>query len=333
MLVPAGVYLLLRGGTPDARGWSVPMATDIAFVVGCMAILGSRIPAGLRVMLLSLAIADDIGAILVISIAYTSDVSLVALAAGLAGIAAIVALTAAGVRSRGVYAVVGLLVWIAFLGSGVHPTIAGIILGLLTPARPYLSRGAFAPFLSRWSDSTPRPAELRTMLGAARETVSPLEYIEHALHPWVAFVVMPIFALANAGVTLDAAAVRDPVALAVGAGLVIGKPLGIVVASWFAVRSGLARLPDGVGWPMVAGGGALAGIGFTMALFIADLALVGPAIEAAKVGVLAGSTLAGILGILVLVLVTRHAGTCGTGSASRTPCVYTPARPSERPAD
>jgi NhaA family Na+:H+ antiporter len=157
------------------------------------------------------------------------------------------------------------------------------------------------------------------MLGAARETVSPLEYIEHALHPWVAFVVMPIFALANAGVTLDAAAVRDPVALAVGAGLVIGKPLGIVVASWFAVRSGLARLPDGVGWPMVAGGGALAGIGFTMALFIADLALVGPAIEAAKVG--------------VLVLVTRHAGTCGTGSASRTPCVYTPARPSERPAD
>jgi NhaA family Na+:H+ antiporter len=306
MVVPAGVYLALTAGTPGARGWGVPMATDIAFVVGCMALLGRRIPPGLRVMLLSLAIADDVGAILVIAIGYASNLDLAALALGVAGIGAVIGLRRLGVRALTVYVAVGLAVWVAFLRSGVHATIAGVILGLCTPARPYLDDAGFVPFAERWlrrrraAEPDARVAHVRTLRAAARETVSPLELLERTLHPWVAFVVMPVFALANAGVVLDAGALADPIALAVGAGLVVGKPLGIVALSWVAVRSGFARLPDGVGWSRLAGAGALAGIGFTMSLFIAELALAAGALAAAKVGILAGSAVAAAVGMGVL---------------------------------
>ena len=281
MAVPAGVYLALRAGTPDARGWGVPMATDIAFVVGCMAILGRRVPPRLRIMVLAIAIADDIGAILVIAIAYASAIDYVALGLGGVGIALVGGLRRLGVRSLIAYALVGFGVWIAFLGSGVHATIAGVILGLLTPAHPHVGTSALAPLVERMTrrlrgDASvqERVSGVKSLREAARETVSPLEFLERSLHPWVAFVVMPVFALANAGVAIDRHALGHPVAVAVAIALVVGKPIGIVAFSWLAVAMRVARLPDGVGWGALVGAGALAGIGFTMALFVADLALV-----------------------------------------------------------
>jgi NhaA family Na+:H+ antiporter len=308
MVAPAAVYLALRAGTPEARGWGIAMATDIAFVVGCMALLGSRIAPGLRVMLLSLAIVDDIGAILVIALGYATHLDLAALGLGLAGIAGVSGLRRLGVRSLGVYTLVGLAVWVAFLRSGVHATIAGVLLGLATPAHPYLETPRFAPFVERAFALVRRGqwpqggvSSVRRLRAAARETVSPLEYLEQLLHPWVAFVVMPVFALANAGVPIEMRSFGDPVAIAVAAGLVIGKPLGVVLASWLAVRIGMARLPDGVGWRAIVGAGALAGIGFTMALFVAELALTDAPLQTAKVGILVGSAVAAVIGTALLV--------------------------------
>jgi NhaA family Na+:H+ antiporter len=309
MVVPAGIYLALQAGEPAARGWGIPMATDIAFVVGCMAVLGSRVPHGLRVMLLSLAIADDIGAILVIAIGYTESLNLTALTLGLLGLVAVFLLSRAGVRSLLAYVIVGAFVWFAFHESGVHATIAGVALGLLTPTSAYVSEGLFAEVLNRvseifhggdWASEEDRGAKVLRFRQVARETVPPVEYLETVLHPWVGFFVMPIFALANAGVPFELADLADPVAHAVAAGLIIGKPLGIVLLSFIAVRAGLARLPEGVGWAVLAGGGFLAGIGFTMALFIAGLALEGEILNGAKVGVLGASVVTAIVGMSML---------------------------------
>ena len=309
MVAPALVYLLLQGDGPAARGWGIPMATDIAFVVGCLAILGPRVPRGLRVMLLSLAIADDVGAILVIAIGYTADVHLLPLAGAAAGVALILLLTRAGVRSLLVFASIGAAVWLGFHESGVHATIAGVILGLITPARPLVGRRLLAGFLEAtgaylqgddWKDSRRRYQLTVSLRRAARETISPLERIETALHPWVSFGIMPLFAFANAGVTLQPGGFTDPVALAVIAGLGLGKPVGIVIFSAAAVMTGLARLPEGVGWRMLCAGGVLAGIGFTMSLFIAGLALEGAALEAAKIGILTGSFGCAVGGMVLL---------------------------------
>ena len=309
MVVPAAIYLALRAGTPSQRGWGIPMATDIAFVVGCMAVLGSRVPHGLRIMILTLAIVDDIGSILVIAFGYSTGIHPGPLLVGAGGLVLVVLLARLGVRSFGIYTLVGLLIWFAFQESGVHATIAGVLLGMLTPARPHLSESAFAAFLQRvgevvrgggWTHGRDRPASVRALRQITRETVSPLEYLESVLHPWVGFGIMPVFALANAGVPLHLASVSDPTALAIAAGLVIGKPVGIVLCSWIAVRGRLARLPDGVDWRAIAGGGVLAGIGFTMALFIAGLALDGATLAAAKVGILGASALAATIGLATL---------------------------------
>jgi NhaA family Na+:H+ antiporter len=308
MIVPAAVFLALQAGGPAARGWGIPMATDIAFVVGCLAVLGSRVPQGLRVLLLSLAIADDIGAILVIAVGYTSDVSLFALALGVVTIAVVELLARLGVRSFLIYGVLGFLIWLEFHESGIHATIAGVILGLMTPARAYLSETSLGQALERvqdlltgdWESEADRGERVRSLQWAARETISPVEYLESLLHPWVAFAVMPLFALANAGVAFELADFADPIALAITLGLVVGKPLGILLFGWLAVRAGLAALPEGVGWGVLTGAGFLAGIGFTMSLFIADLALAGAALNAAKVGILGGSVLAAALGLTLL---------------------------------
>ena len=309
MVVPAAIYLSLQWGEPSARGWGIPMATDIAFVVGCMAILGSRLPNGLRVMVLSLAIADDIGAILVIAIGYTESLDLTALVLAFVGIAVIFVLSRLGVRSLLAYTVVAVLVWLGFHESGVHATIAGVILGLMTPTREYVGPGFFSEALEKagevfrggaWADESHRALKVARFQKLARETISPVEYLEGVLHPWVSFLILPLFALANAGVLIQMSDFADPIAQAVAAGLVIGKPLGIVVFSFLAVRIGVAGLPTGVGWGVLAGGGFLAGIGFTMALFIAGLALEGDSLDAAKIGVLGASALAGIIGMSLL---------------------------------
>ena len=308
MVVPAGVYLALQLGQPGESGWGIPMATDIAFVVGCMAVLGPRVPRSFRVLILSLAIADDIGAILVIAIGYTASIDITALIIGFALIGVMIVLQQLGARPILLYVLVGAGIWFEFHESGVHATLAGVLLGLLTPAETYLDRSLFARMLRRaesvvsgkWETLSDRAGKLRRLQRATRETISPLEYLENLLHPWVAFVIMPLFALANAGVPLTPSDFADPVAIAVAAGLIAGKPLGILLFSWIAVRAGLAVLPEGITWGILFGGGLLAGIGFTMALFIAGLALEGPTLDAAKVGILGASALAAALGLGIL---------------------------------
>lgn len=276
MLAPAAIYASFHPSGPAAPGWGVPMATDIAFAVAALTVFGARVPPGLKVFLLALAIVDDLGAVAVIALFYSHGLSLPALGAATAGLALVLGMQRAGVRAALPYALVGAAVWLATLESGIHATVAGVLLGFLTPASP-------------WQPGAP----------------SPLEKLTEALHPWVAFVVMPVFALANAGVVLEAGSFADPlasrVALAVGLGLLVGKPLGITLLSWLAVRSGVAALPGGVAWLGVLGAGCLGGIGFTMALFITALAFQDPALAAAsKLGVMLASVLASAAGLLVL---------------------------------
>jgi NhaA family Na+:H+ antiporter len=310
MVAPAGIYLTLQWGQPGQHGWGIPMATDIAFVVGCMALLGPRVPHGLRVMLLSLAIADDIGSILVIAIGYTETLHFDALIIGLGFLAFAVAFNWLGVRNIGVYACLGILVWLAFLKSGVHATIAGVILGLLTPARNYLGQNALIWFLERarqilegdWEKEVQKADTIRQFQWAARETISPVEYLEQTLHPWVAFGIMPIFALANAGVPFHLSELAAPVSIALILGLFLGKPLGILLFSWLAVRFHIAALPNHVGWRALTGAGFLAGIGFTMALFIAGLALTDSLLATAKIGILTGSAISALVGMVLMQL-------------------------------
>ena len=309
MVAPAVIYLGLQHGQQGARGWGIPMATDIAFVVGCMALLGSRVPHGLRIMLLTLAIADDIGAILVIAVGYTEHLNVGYLIAGFAGILGVLFLARVGVRSIGVYVVAGVIIWFTFHESGVHATLAGVILGLMTPAHSYISTNVFGRILEQareivlgeeFEKIDNRADGIRRFRHMARETISPLEFLETSLHPWVSFLIMPMFALANTGVIIELSQLTAPISLAVGLALVVGKPLGIIGCSFVCVKSGLARLPDGTTWPMIVGGGCLAGIGFTMSLFIADLALAVPALDNAKIGLLCGSVLSAVVGFLIL---------------------------------
>jgi len=313
IVAPVAVYLSLQYGETGQRGWAVPMATDIAFVVGCMSLLGKRIPHGLSILMLSLAIVDDLMAVLVIAIFYTESISGVWLAGALVGLAAIVLMTRLGIRSVGMYILAGFWVWLCTLQSGVHPTIAGVIVGLLTPVHPWLGGDRFLGFLRHTDDtlrkeetSIERARELVADLSfASREAVSPLFRIETALHPWVAFVIMPLFALANAGVLIRLDGIGEPVAVAVAAGLLLGKPIGIFGASWLTVKLGWATRPEGVTWPILGGAAFLGGIGFTMALFIASLGLSGGLLVSAKIGIIFGSFLSAVLGMLILSAVAK----------------------------
>jgi Na+:H+ antiporter, NhaA family len=305
--------MALRWGHPDFRGWGVPMATDIAFVVGVMALLGKRVPFGLKIMLLSLAIADDIGAVLVIAVFYSGGLDFWMLGLSFAGLAATLMLRDLGVRSHFVYVIVGVVVWIAMHKSGVHPTVAGVLLGLLTPSDVWVGRDSLrlaltdvAARLGEETEHEVNTSELELLAFAARESVSPLERLEHALHPWVSFVIMPLFALANAGVHLEPQQLGEPVALAIALGLFLGKPIGVVFFSWLAVRAKVAQLPTGVNWGMLAGGGCLAGIGFTMSLFVANLAFESEAhLTDAKIGILSGSVCSAVIGAIVLIAMGR----------------------------
>lgn len=309
MIAPALLYLLFLGDAPGTRGWGIPMATDIAFVVGVLALFGKRVPLGLTIMLLTLAIADDIGAVLVIAIAYTDHISLEAFGLGVSGFVVCLMFNRLGVRRVGVYVVVGAFIWVCFLKSGIHPTVAGVLLGLLTPARAFVGdqslRDVLAGSLQNLTQ-TPHEEDRKAMVEhlstVAKESVSPLERLEHALHPWVGFVIMPLFALANAGVTIEPSSAATPVSLAVVLGLFLGKPLGIVLFSYIAVRVGLGRLPTGVNWRLMLGAGFLGGIGFTMSLFVAGLALPSELLEAGKLGTLMGSLASVLVGATILIV-------------------------------
>lgn len=312
MIVPAVLYAAIAG-TEAPRGWGVPMATDIAFALGVLALLGPRVPPALRVLLLALAVIDDLGAIGVIALFYSGPIDGRGLAVVAAGMILLVTLQRVGVRRKLVYVVPGVVIWAGVYASGIHPTIAGVLVGLMTPVRAWLGPEGLLREAPRLLEelgrrgAEPRPdthalAEtLATVDHLRREALSPAESLIESLHPWVAFVIMPVFAFANAGVALRPSSLEHgetTIALGVGVGLVMGKLAGVLGASWVAIRTGVAVCPRGITTRHLVVLGAVAGIGFTMALFVAGLAFDDPEqLGAAKLGVLAGSVMAGLLAL------------------------------------
>jgi NhaA family Na+:H+ antiporter len=331
MLVPAGLYLLLAGERATRSGWGVPMATDIAFAVGILTLLGPRVPAALRVLLLALAVIDDLGAIVVIAVFYSSGIELVGLVVAALGIGGVLAMQRFGVRAKLLYIAPTVVAWAGIYAAGIHPTVAGVIVGMLTPVRAWLGADGFVAGVRQELDhvaevspgaiSTHELAKsLRQVDVARREAISPAESLIEMLHPWVAFGIMPVFALANAGVAVaggsfDAAA--SSVAIAVVIGLFVGKPVGIFLASWLTLRSGIGTLPAGMTLRHLVVLGVVAGVGFTMALFIAQLAFTdAKLLAAAKLGVLtasgAAAVVALVLGRLLLAPVAASSGAAST---------------------
>jgi NhaA family Na+:H+ antiporter len=318
MIVPASIYLAFNLGGDGEHGWGIPMATDIAFAVGVLSLLGDRVPLSLKIFLLALAIVDDLGAIVVIALFYTDDLSFAWLGAGVAMFAVIYMLGRLGVKDVVVYVVVGAGAWLAVHESGVHATVAGVALGLLTPIEPYVGKRALEESASELVDeyrqglregtrdgAERKNAALRDLEELSRESQSVLDRLEHALHPWTSLVIIPVFALANAGVELSGGAVRDagtsPVAAGVALGLMLGKPIGITLASLIAVQMGVAALPAGVRWVELIAVSLIAGIGFTVSLFVSALAFTDAGlIDEAKIGILAGSAAIGTVGFLTL---------------------------------
>ncbi len=297
MIVPALIYTALNLGGEGARGWGVPMATDIAFALGVLALLGRRIPLGLKVFLTALAIVDDMGAVLVIAVFYTAKLNLTALLIAAAVYLVLLLLGRLGVRNLAPYLGLGLFLWYFVYASGIHATVAGVLLAFAIPI--VADRRVPAIPETPLQDVEEREALLEEAESTLIHVQSPLHRLEHLLHPWVAYLILPVFAFMNAGVALAGTTV-GAVALGVFTGLVLGKPLGIFLFAYLAVRTGLAQLPHGVGWSAILGAGLVAGIGFTMALFIAGLAFTPALLDQAKVGVLAGSVVAASLGTFVL---------------------------------
>ena len=303
MVVPAALYLTLNGAGETSRGWGIPMATDIAFAVGIVALLGARVSPKIKLFLLTLAIVDDIGAIAVIAIFYTSDLSTNWLLLAVAGLAAVWLLQRLRVWAIPIYVALGIFIWYATLESGVHATIAGVALGLLTPARPLLNQRDAQQIVDALP-SNANVAEVRHASFLAQESVPLTERLENMLHPFTAFMIIPIFALANAGISLSSdkisAAASSSVTMGIVLGLVVGKPLGIALFAWVATRFGFP-LPDGVRWPQFIGMGFAAGIGFTVSIFVAGLAFESYAItDLAKIGILVASLVAAIAALLLL---------------------------------
>lgn len=304
MIVPAVIYLAFNAGGDGAQGWGIPMATDIAFALGVVALLGSRVPPAVKVLLLTLAIVDDIGAIVVIAVFYTDRVEFKFVIAAVAITAVVVLMH----RGRVVYppalAIAGLALWFVVYESGVHATIAGVIMGLLTPARPIQSELEAEELVSVLeNDDDIRADEVRATATLIRGAVSACDRLIDGLHPWTSYLIVPIFALANAGIVLSADSITSPSAVmgGVAVALVVGKFVGVTLFSWVAVRVGFGRLPEGARWGHVMGVGAVAGIGFTVSLFITGLAFDDIAIQAdAKIGILAASIVAALAGVAIL---------------------------------
>jgi NhaA family Na+:H+ antiporter len=280
MFVPAGVYMLVSGGGQYTSGWAIPAATDIAFAMGVLGLLGNRVPASLRLFLLTVAIVDDIGAVLVIALFYTPTIKMIWLVASVVVVGLLVGLNRARVSVFWPYILLSLVLWFCVLNTGVHATIAGVVAALTIPMK-------------------------------RRDGNSMLEKLEHGLAPWSAYLIVPVFGFANAGVSLQGLGVEallDPLPYAIAAGLVVGKQLGIFSAVWIAVKTGFAEKPDHAGWMEIYGVSILCGIGFTMSLFIGGLAFPGNQllIDEAKIGILSGSAISAIMGYIVLRMTTTH---------------------------
>jgi NhaA family Na+:H+ antiporter len=317
MVVPALIYLLLNQGGEGESGWGIPMATDIAFALGVLALLGRRVPLSLRIFLTALAIVDDLGAVSVIALFYTSEITFSYLALGGGFLVLMVLANRLGVIRPAVYGLLAICVWYAFVKSGVHATVAGVLAAMTVPASARINGSQFVDWgrglLDEFAgccaeqaqdvhDTTIRErALLQAMETAVHHAEAPLQRMEHGLERPVAYVIMPIFALANAGVQLGGGDIGDPVSLGIIAGLVLGKQLGVTIFTWLNVRAGLASLPSGVTWRHIYGVGWVSGIGFTMSLFISGLAFgSSPLLNTAKIGILAASLIAGIGGWLIL---------------------------------
>lgn len=323
VIVPALIYSTLNAGRPGAAGWGVPMATDIAFALGVMALLGTRVPMGLKVFLTALAIVDDIAAVLVIAAFYTAEISWSALVAAALCLGFLFVLNRLGARQPLTYTLGGILLWLAVLASGIHATIAGVALAMVIPSRTPLNERQFLLRSRRTLDhfeesgasnsnfmtNEEQQAALQALEEGCEKVQPPLHRMEHALHPLVTFFIMPVFAFANAGVVLTenlGGSFAHPVTLGVILGLLLGKPMGILLASWLAVRSGVASLPGDVSWRHIHAAGWLGGIGFTMSLFVAGLAFVDESLlTGSKLGIFAASLSAGIIGSVLLLRMPR----------------------------
>lgn len=318
VLCPALIYFAVAKGTPAVSGWAIPTATDIAFSLGVLVLLGSRIPVGLKVFLAALAIVDDIIAVLVIAVFYSSDLSYGALLSAAIWFAIALGLNVLGIRHAAIYAAVGVGLWVSVLASGIHATIAGVLLAIAIPARSRIDSHAFIDEVQNELQRFEQRIESRTHMVSDNEALEaihvlekrceqvqpPLMRFQHVLHPWVSFVIMPLFALANAGVRVIGEGSPDllqPAAIGTALGLAIGKPLGVTGFAWISARLGIASLPDRVNWKQIHGAGWLAGIGFTMALFVGELAFGESAqLSATKIAIVGASTLTGIIGALIL---------------------------------
>lgn len=331
MLAPAALYLIFAGAPATRSGWGVPMATDIAFAIGVLALLGKRVPAALRVLLLALAVIDDLGAIVVIAIFYSSGITLSGLLVAGLGFGAMFAMQRFGVRAKLVYIAPAVVAWAGIYAAGIHPTIAGVIIGLITPVRALLGPDGFLvgirkeiEHLAEATPSTLSPHELAATMRhvdvARREAISPAESLIETLHPWIAFGIMPVFALANAGVAVSGGSLDGAswsVVAAVAVGLIIGKPIGVLAASWLTLRLRIGTLPAGITLRHLVVLGVVAGVGFTMALFIAQLAFTdAQLLAAAKLGVLAASGGAAILGLILGRLLLSPVGLVGAAQTA-----------------
>ena len=318
MIFPAFIYTIFNMRSEGSSGWGIPMATDIAFVVGILALLGKRVPLALKIFILALAIVDDIGAVLVIAIFYTSEISFISLMIAAGFLILLIVMNRIGVRNLLIYTLVGIALWIAFLKSGVHATVAGVLLAFIIPASARINTKKFTDESTsliidfdnagEHGDNVLTNADRLSIVDQiennCEKILTPLQRFEHGLHPWVSFFIMPVFALANAGVSIGdgfVLALTNPVSIGIVLGLFIGKQIGIFSFSYIAVKLKIAAEPEGVSWKKIYAASVLAGIGFTMSLFIANLAFSSQEIlNISKVGILSGSLLSGIVGFIIL---------------------------------
>lgn len=316
LTVPAALYLAFNVGGPGAGAWGIAISTDTAVLLGVLALVGPRCPDQLRVFLLALAIVDDIGAIGAIAIFYTDHVVVPALLIAIGLFAALLALRYVRFWRTPIYLLIGVAMWVSVLESGVHPSVVGVAMGLLVNAYAPQPRDlARLSLAGRSLLVDPTPERALAAQAAAVETISPNERLQLRVQPWASYVIVPLFALANAGVVLDSASLRaavaSPITWGIVVGLVVGKLIGVSAGTWVALRTGIGRVPDTLRWGQLVGGAALSGIGFTVALFVTDLAFADPALKSqATIGILVGSLLAALLGWLIFRLLGERGGQC-----------------------